>query len=658
MALEIITFDKSLQKRLIEFKEILSGRGERLPSSHVKNEWRYNLEETMELAGWNALWKISRQECQELSISFPTFVMVTVSNVDFINFTGEVHIVAIQDNIDLLETHIVPLLHLFPTVQQDSNMINVENTANCLDQFRIIDIKNGAVPPEMVSHICSLIQEGKALKQKIDIWQELLDEEEDSPSDIANEDRTCLIMESHLRLDQITAELKILENPDLRNLMVRKKQQETKSVDPNECGEVCFVWQGGTVDDLIDVLTTVKTLIQPSACVNWLQGLSVVIADPFSELRASIRWIGGRTRCPTAPAQHHTLVAKWAGLYERPPVHQQFTLLESRKHSFPQLSSGLPGDLHRILPSQPIIQFVFATPIDLVKLYRYVSSISVVTSLSTVMSRHIIRDCIQETPSVHVTQYVINRASLQRYLTSPSLEDTLGRSVREEAKTIFLCAGTHEVQRTVLLERGLVLRGISNFEKTVLMTKSNCAALLDNCVGELTLEHVTLDCRLVQLAIMVRVNVRLRGCRVVDPSGFRWSQGIVVIEGASFEATDCEFFSLGTAVVVHSGANAILSACNIRSCLVGVLAYGGANVSLVKSSIIDCKEYGIKFETNRCSEVNLKPKIGAIDLLESVEEVSISDCILSDNVKGDVQVVQQLNLLYDSIDSGCSFTEV
>nr|CAD7443496.1 unnamed protein product [Timema bartmani] len=49
---------------------------------------------------------------------------------------------------------------------------------------------------------------------------------------------------------------------------------------------------------------------------SWLQGLLVVIADPFSELRAAIRWIGGRTRCPTAPAQHHTLVAKWAGPYE------------------------------------------------------------------------------------------------------------------------------------------------------------------------------------------------------------------------------------------------------------------------------------------------------------------------------------------------------
>nr|CAD7442495.1 unnamed protein product [Timema bartmani] len=606
-------------KRLIEFKEILSGRGERLPSSHVKNEWRYNLEETMELAGWNALWKISRQECQELSISFPTFVMVTVSNVDFINFTGEVHIVAIQDNIDLPETHIVPLLHLFPTVQQDSNMINVENTANCLDQFRffyehvwmpwdadddenedwisnhletriglIIDIKNGAVPPEMVSHIRSLIQEGKALKQKIDIWQELLDEEEDSPGDIANEDRTCLIMESHLRLDQITAELKILENPDLRNLMVRKKQQETKSVDPNECGEVCFVWQGGTVDDLIDVLTTVKTLIQPSACVKQL--------------------------------------------------HPSITHLSPS--GLDPLSEGL------ILPSEDVVILYYLAGIKVPSSSSAVHTTGIQRALlPSARLRHIIYDCIQETPSFHVTQYVINRARSQRYLTSPSLEDTLGRSVREEAKTIFLCAGTHEVQRTVLFERGLVLRGISNFEKTVLMTKSNCAALLDNCVGELTLEHVTLDCRLVQLAIMVRVNVRLRGCRVVDPSGFRWSQGIVVIEGASFEATDCEFFSLGTAVVVHSGANAILSACNIRSCLVGVLCGGGINQRL--------------YSLGQCQGVCKNDLyVSCLQCGVVWREVSISDCILLGNVKGDVQLVQQLNLLYDSIDSGCSFTEV
>nr|CAD7457366.1 unnamed protein product [Timema tahoe] len=62
-------------------------------------------------------------------------------------------------------------------------------------------------------------------------------------------------------------------------------------------------------------------------------------------------------------------------------IHQHFTLLESREHSFPQLGSGLPGDPHHILPSQPIIQFVFVTPIDLFQLYRYVSTISVETVL-------------------------------------------------------------------------------------------------------------------------------------------------------------------------------------------------------------------------------------------------------------------------------------
>nr|CAD7431314.1 unnamed protein product [Timema monikensis] len=44
----------------------------------------------------------------------------------------------------------------------------------------------------------------------------------------------------------------------------------------------------------------------------FLKGLSVVIADPFSELKAAVRRICGRTRYPTAPAQHHTLTAKRA----------------------------------------------------------------------------------------------------------------------------------------------------------------------------------------------------------------------------------------------------------------------------------------------------------------------------------------------------------
>ncbi|CAG2067082.1 unnamed protein product [Timema podura] len=43
----------------------------------------------------------------------------------------------------------------------------------------------------------------------------------------------------------------------------------------------------------------------------------------------------------------------------RPPVHQQFTLLEYREHSFPQLGCGFPGDPHHILPSQQLSTCLF-----------------------------------------------------------------------------------------------------------------------------------------------------------------------------------------------------------------------------------------------------------------------------------------------------------
>nr|CAD7401681.1 unnamed protein product [Timema cristinae] len=49
-----------------------------------------------------------------------------------------------------------------------------------------------------------------------------------------------------------------------------------------------------------------------SRCLG-VDSCTVIIIDPFYEMRAAIRWIDERTRCPKAPFQHHTLVAKWAG---------------------------------------------------------------------------------------------------------------------------------------------------------------------------------------------------------------------------------------------------------------------------------------------------------------------------------------------------------
>jgi hypothetical protein len=82
MSVDIITFEKSFQQRLTEYTDILCGRG-RLPVSGIQNEWYYYIENVLEPAGWQAVWKISRQKCEEFKIQFPTIVIVMV----WISFT-------------------------------------------------------------------------------------------------------------------------------------------------------------------------------------------------------------------------------------------------------------------------------------------------------------------------------------------------------------------------------------------------------------------------------------------------------------------------------------------------------------------------------------------------------------------------------------------
>lgn len=77
MSIEVITFEKSFQERLSEYKDILGGRGPP-PVCDIQNEWYFYIENLVEPAGWQAVWKISRQKCDEFKIQFPTLVIVMV----------------------------------------------------------------------------------------------------------------------------------------------------------------------------------------------------------------------------------------------------------------------------------------------------------------------------------------------------------------------------------------------------------------------------------------------------------------------------------------------------------------------------------------------------------------------------------------------------
>jgi hypothetical protein len=77
MSLDIIKFEKSFQQRLSEYMDILGGRGHLLVSG-IQNEWYYYIENVLEPAGWQAIWKVSRKSCEEFKIQFPTLVVVMV----------------------------------------------------------------------------------------------------------------------------------------------------------------------------------------------------------------------------------------------------------------------------------------------------------------------------------------------------------------------------------------------------------------------------------------------------------------------------------------------------------------------------------------------------------------------------------------------------
>lgn len=133
---EIILFDKSLQQRFVEYDEIFS-RNEPLTLSQIKKEWSNYLEFSIDPMGWQAVWKIPRFTCEDLNISFPTLVIVCVDEVKTEHHSAIIKILAVQDDISLPEFHEVPLMELYPTMEQDKSIaLDIQTTANSIDMLR------------------------------------------------------------------------------------------------------------------------------------------------------------------------------------------------------------------------------------------------------------------------------------------------------------------------------------------------------------------------------------------------------------------------------------------------------------------------------------------------------------------------------------------
>lgn len=89
--------------------------------------------------GWQAIWKMNRATCEQYKINYPTIVLGTVNNVYFQDLMADFSISMVQDDdVHLPEFHEVPLEDLWPTLDQENTELNIERTADCIDELRLV----------------------------------------------------------------------------------------------------------------------------------------------------------------------------------------------------------------------------------------------------------------------------------------------------------------------------------------------------------------------------------------------------------------------------------------------------------------------------------------------------------------------------------------
>ncbi|XP_012233271.1 protein nessun dorma [Linepithema humile] len=302
--LDIYTFhNKTLAERLYEYSSILSLHG-KIPAKNIQAEWSNDVELVIESSGWQALWKISRYTCEEQNISYPAIVLVEVLKMKYHTLHAEVKIKAVTENINLPEKYEVPLIELYPTINQKDHTLDIEGTAHCVDRLRFFynhlwmpwdenedenidwverhldqrirlffNMTHAVIDKETCNIIKSLINEGKEIKFKLPtIQKELFDEKWNDKK----ESEDYLELESTynqfcFRLQQIKTEMDLLEVFSLKELL-RKNQicnkERMKNYNKNGEKTYYFVWLGGTIKELHKLFNKIQEISSEDAVVK------------------------------------------------------------------------------------------------------------------------------------------------------------------------------------------------------------------------------------------------------------------------------------------------------------------------------------------------------------------------------------------------------
>ncbi|KAL5281630.1 SHCBP1 family protein [Megaselia abdita] len=248
--MEVFEFEKNLLTRLQDVRDVLCWKDEGISSARVKYEWKYFMEIQCETTGWQALWKIPRIICEEMSLRYPTVVFGMVENVIFNDLKATFFVQAVQDdNVHMPEKQEVNLIDLYPTKDQENKEINTERTAEVLDSLRFFyqniwmpwdndidddfdwaekhlesrirfyyDLKKKDMRRPLATQIRTLLAEAKYIQERREYIEIGLNSTGDNLEDTISQSEKADLMRIHLRLSMIKSEMDILENPETRSI--------------------------------------------------------------------------------------------------------------------------------------------------------------------------------------------------------------------------------------------------------------------------------------------------------------------------------------------------------------------------------------------------------------------------------------------------------
>ncbi|CAK1541686.1 unnamed protein product [Leptosia nina] len=162
----VYTFLKRSDSEVLQelLRVLGSGRGS------VKEKWSIAAECLVE-TGCDAVWKLSKEYCKKFELRFPCVAYVTITSVLFEELYATVEVLSVQHESMCLPEIVpdVPLMELWPTIEQREDYVNAATTAAFIDLLRFF-YNNIWMPWDDQD---GMILTSKTIEDRMELWCEI-----------------------------------------------------------------------------------------------------------------------------------------------------------------------------------------------------------------------------------------------------------------------------------------------------------------------------------------------------------------------------------------------------------------------------------------------------------------------------------------------------